>query len=174
MAREAVARKQRIDVDLVVQKPAHLGNLAARVATVVGTKCGGIGPAPAPDSTLAAAAADAYDATRRGWDDVAPSKALEATWSLIRATNAYLEANEPWKMEPGEAVDRVMGDALEALRIVAILAFPAVPDTSQAIWERIGFDGDIADQRLPDGAAWGGYPGGLVVTKGDPLFPRIA
>ena len=66
-----------------------------------------------------------------------------------------------------------MGDALEALRIVAVLAFPAVPRTSQEIWERIGLAGDIADQRLPDAAAWGGYSGGLKVVKGDPLFPRI-
>ncbi len=151
----------------------NLGNLAARVATVVGKKCDGVGPAPAADSSLADAAADAYANTAKGWDDIAPSKALDATWSLIRATNAFLESNEPWKMEPGADVERVMGDALEALRIVAILAYPAVPETSQAIWERIGLSGNVVDQRLPDAAAWGGYPGGLAVTKGDPLFPRI-
>ena len=67
-----------------------------------------------------------------------------------------------------------MGDALEALRIVAILASPAIPDTAQAIWERIGLDGEVTDQRLPDAAAWGGYPGGVPVTKGDSLFPRLA
>ena len=151
----------------------NLGNLAARVATVVGKKCDGVGPAPDPSSSLATAAADAYANTAKGWDDVAPSKALDATWSLIRATNAYLESNEPWKMEPGADVDRVMGDALEALRIVAVLAYPAVPETSQAIWERVGLSGEVVDQRLPDAATWGGYPGGLTVTKGDPLFPRI-
>jgi len=152
----------------------NLGNLAARVATVVAKKCGGIGPPPHPDSALAGAAASAVEGARRGWDDVAPSKALDATWSLIRATNAYLETNEPWKSEPGPAVDAVMGDALEALRIVSVLAFPAIPQTAQILWERIGFTGDIADQRLPDSAAWGGYPGGLTVTKGDSLFPRIS
>jgi methionyl-tRNA synthetase len=151
----------------------NLGNLAARVATVVAKKCGGIGPAPRADSPLADAAAKAFEGAASGWDDVAPSKALDATWSLARATNAYLEANEPWKAEPGAAVDAVMGDALEALRIVSVLAFPAVPRTSQLIWERIGFTSDIADQRLPAAAAWGGYPGELPVTKGDPLFPRL-
>ena len=35
----------------------NLGNLAARVATVVGSKCGGEGPAPSADSPLAQAAA---------------------------------------------------------------------------------------------------------------------
>jgi methionyl-tRNA synthetase len=65
-----------------------------------------------------------------------------------------------------------MGDALEALRIVAILASPAVPASAQAVWKRIGLPGQVSDQRLPDAAAWGGYPGGLAVVKGDPLFPR--
>jgi methionyl-tRNA synthetase len=67
----------------------------------------------------------------------------------------------------------VMGDALEALRIVAVLCCPAIPDTAQAVWERIGMPGKVGDQRLPDAAAWGQYPAGNTVTKGDPLFPRI-
>ncbi len=150
----------------------NLGNLLSRVATVVAKKCDGIGPAPSPDSPLAEAAASAYAATAAAWDALQPSRALDATWSLIRATNAYLETNEPWKAEPGDAVDRVMGDALEALRIVAVLASPAIPATAQAVWERIGLTGLVVDQRVPDGATWGGYPGGIPVTKGEPMFPR--
>lgn len=152
----------------------NLGNLTARVATVVEKKCGGIGPTPRSDSPLSAAASAAFAGALTAWGNVAPSKALDATWQLIRATNAYLEVNEPWKMEPGAALDAVMGDALEALRIVAILAFPAVPHTSQEIWNRIGLPGNIADQRLPGAVEWGCYPGALTVTKGDALFPRIA
>ncbi len=91
----------------------------------------------------------------------------------MRATNAHLEANEPWKAEPGAEVDAVMGDALEALRIVAILAAPAIPGTAQTIWERIGLPGDVLDQRLPDAATWGQYAPGATVTKGDPLVPRL-
>ena len=151
----------------------NLGNLLARVATVVGKKCGGVGPAPRPDSPLAAVAADAYAATAKAWDDVAPSIALDATWRLVRETNAHLEANEPWKAEPGPEVDAVMGDALEALRIVAILASPAVPDRLRRDLAPHRPAGRPDEQRLPDAAAWGGYPGGLPVEKGDPLFPRI-
>ena len=150
----------------------NLGNLLSRVATVVDKKCGGIGPSPAADSVLATAAESAWQDTSAAWDNLQPSKALEATWSLIRATNAYLENNEPWKSEPGEAVDRVMGDALEALRIVAVLITPAIPQTAQVIWERIGMPGQVGDQRIPVAATWGQYPGGASVTKGDPLFPR--
>jgi methionyl-tRNA synthetase len=151
----------------------NLGNLLSRVATVVAKACGGIGPAPRPDSPLAPIAEEVYVATAAAWEAVQPSVALDATWRLLREANAYLEANEPWKSEPGPAVDAVMGDALEVLRIVAVLAAPAVPGTSAEVWRRIGMPGSPTDQRLPEAATWGGYPGDLPVEKGGPLFPRI-
>jgi methionyl-tRNA synthetase len=151
----------------------NLGNLLARVSTVVERKCGGIGPAPDPGSALKEVAATVYEQAAAGWERITPSEALEATWRLVRDTNAALEAAEPWKAEPGPATDAVLGDALEVLRIVAILASPALSRASQEIWRRIGLSGAVVDQRLPAAAAWGGYPGGLVVERGAPLFPRI-
>jgi len=91
----------------------------------------------------------------------------------VRETNALLEANEPWKADPGPEVDGVMGDALEALRIVAVLASPAIPRSCAEIWRRIGLAGRPTDERVPGAVAWGGYPGGLPVERGAPLFPRI-
>jgi methionyl-tRNA synthetase len=150
----------------------NLGNLLSRVATLVGSKCGGVGPKPDPDSPLAAVARDVYQAAAQAWGRLAPSEALEATWRLIREANAHLEANEPWKAEPGTAVDAVLGDALEALRIVAVLGSPAVPRSAAEVWRRIGLAGTPSGERLPAAAGWGGYPGGLPVEKGPPLFPR--
>ena len=151
----------------------NLGNLLSRVATVVAKKCDGIGPAPRVDSPLAAVAAEVYAETAAAWDAVAPSVALDATWRLIREANALLEATEPWKAEPGPEVDGVLGDALEVLRLVAILASPALTRASGEVWRRIGLSGSPTDERLPGAAAWGGYPGGLPVEKGPPLFPRL-
>jgi len=151
----------------------NYGNLVSRVATVVGKKCGGVGPAPDPESSLAAVIAAAYADTASAWERVAPSVALEATWRIVRDTNEYLQDHEPWKMEPGPAVDAVMGDALEALRVATILAWPSIPDSAEAAWKRLGLSGSVAEQRLPAAATWGQYPGGLAVETGDPLFPRL-
>jgi methionyl-tRNA synthetase len=152
----------------------NLGNLLSRVATVVERKCGGVGPAPSPRSALAAAAESAVSDAAGAWGRIAPSEALEAAWRLVHEANAALEAAEPWKAEPGPSVDAVLGDALEVLRIVALLASPALTRASQEIWRRIGLPGRVSDQRLPGAAAWGGYPGGLAVSRGEPLFPRLA
>ncbi len=108
------------------------------------------------------------------WARIAPSEALEATWRLVRETNAALEAAEPWKAEPGPAVDAVLGDALEALRIVAILASPALSRAAQEIWRRLGLAGRVDDQRLPEGRRRGAaYPRRFdrVRARGAPALP---
>ena len=150
----------------------NLGNLVSRVTTVVHSKCGGIGPACNPSSELAGVAAAVFGAASAAWARWAPHEALEETWRLIGAANAELEAAEPWKMEPGAAVEAVLGDALEVLRIVAVLVAPAMPSTATEVWRRIGIEGDPGSARLPEAVAWGGYGGGAAVVKGEPLFPR--
>ncbi|HEY1763048.1 MAG TPA: class I tRNA ligase family protein [Acidimicrobiales bacterium] len=150
----------------------NLGNLVARVAAVVTSKCAGVGPTPHADSALKDAARDAIDAAAQAWDQFAPQRALEATFELVSATNVYLEAHAPWKMSPGADVDTVMGDALEAIRLVAILVSPAMPGVAQEIWRRIGLSGAPDDAIFADVAVWGRYSGGPV-EKGEPLFPRI-
>jgi methionyl-tRNA synthetase len=150
----------------------NLGNLVARVAAVVTSKCAGVGPTPHADSALKDAARDAIDASAQAWDQFAPQRALEATFELVSATNVYLETHAPWKMQPGADVDTVMGDALEAIRLVAILVSPAMPGVAQEIWRRIGLPGAPDEALFADVAIWGQYPGGPV-EKGEPLFPRI-
>jgi methionyl-tRNA synthetase len=161
---------QRYNTDLAN----NLGNLVARVASVVATKCGGLGSAPTLDSPLRSPAQEALSEAREAWERFAPHAALEATWRLIGATNAYLEATSPWKMEPGAALERVMGDALEAIRLVSVLTGPAMPGVCGEIWRRLGLDGQPGDETIEVSGHWGLYPPGRLVEKGEPLFPRKA
>jgi methionyl-tRNA synthetase len=55
-----------------------------------------------------------------------------------------------------------------------VLASPALTRAPAEIWRRIGLTGSPADARLPEAARWGGYPGGLAVDRGAPLFPRLS
>ena len=159
---------QRYNTDLAN----NLGNLVARVATVVGSKCAGQGPAPRPVSPLREEAEAVVRDAAAAWERFAPQAALEATWRLIGATNAHLEQHAPWKMTPGPEVEAVMGDALEAIRLVAILVSPAMPEVAGEIWRRIGLAGFPTDEVFAGSSRWGRYPGAPVV-KGEPLFPRI-
>ena len=129
--------------------PTTSGNLVSRVTTVVHSKCGGVGPGCNAVSELAPVAAGVLGAATAAWARWAPHEALEETWRLIGAANAELEAAEPWKMEPGPAVDAVLGDALEVLRIVAVLIAPAMPSTAVEVWRRIGLAGDPSAAGCP-------------------------
>ncbi|MEI8127538.1 MAG: methionine--tRNA ligase [Actinomycetota bacterium] len=150
----------------------NLGNLVARVAAVVTSKCDGIGAAPVATSVLATSATSLVAEAHDAWTTFAPQRALEATWRLIGAANSHLESHAPWKMEPGAEVAAVMAEALEVIRIVAIMIVPAMPTTAQEIWRRIGMAGSVADETWGS-TSWGGYPGGHAVIKGEALFPRI-
>ena len=150
----------------------NLGNLLSRVATVVRQQVRrDRARAPGRAARWRAAADATYKDVAAAWDRLAPSEALEATWRLIRETNAHLEAAEPWKAEPGPEVDAVLGDALEALRIVTVLVSPAIPAASAEIWRRLGLPGSPADQRLPGGGGVGRVPGRAAGREGRPALP---
>ena len=151
----------------------NYGNLISRVATVIASKCDGVGPTPDPDSALRPLAEAAIRDSRAAWERFAPQAALEATWQLVAATNAYLETHAPWKMEPGEALSTIMGDALEAIRLVTILASPAIPGVADEVWRRLSLPGSPSEGDFAANTAWGQGNGGRPVTKGEPLFPRI-
>ncbi|MGH3733816.1 MAG: class I tRNA ligase family protein [Acidimicrobiales bacterium] len=151
----------------------NLGNLVARVAAVVSSKCDGVGPKPVRGSTLREVAETSLARTSEAWENFAPQRALEATFELVGATNAYLEVHAPWKMESGGALDAVMGDALEAIRLITILVSPAMPTVAAEIWRRIGLGGAPDATPFDEVAIWGLYPGGRV-EKGASLFPRIS
>ncbi len=160
---------QRYNTDLAN----NLGNLVARVTTVVSSKCAGVGPAPQANSVLRIEAEAAIARAAEAWNRFSPQGALEATWTLIGATNAYLERHAPWKMEPGPDVDAVLGDALEAIRLVAILSTPAMPEVCEEIWRRVGLAGSPSGQTYPQSVVWGQYCADGPVERGEPLFPRI-
>jgi methionyl-tRNA synthetase len=149
-----------------------LGNLLSRVTALVASHRAAVGPAPDPASDLAADADRTVAAAAGAWEEAQPAEALAATWRLVAAANSRLVAERPWTRAPGSPeVAAVLGDALEVLRIAAVLAAPAVPAAADEIWRRLGL-GTVA-ARVPDDLAWGGYPGGRRVVRGGPLFPRL-
>ena len=154
----------------------NFGNLANRVLNMAVGYCGGAVPDAREDGPLVAAAAQAFDVltTRLAALDFADG--FGAVWDFIRATNAYIEDRQPWALNKAgdtAAVAAVLGDCLEALRIVALLSSPLIPRASAELWRRLGLPGAPTDQRLPDAAAWGLLPPGAALEKGDPLFPRL-
>jgi len=152
----------------------NFGNLANRVLTMATSYCDGVAPDARANGPLVDGVARALDGMTAGMARLDFAGGLSAVWELIRGANAYIEAQEPWKLHKAgdAATPGVLGDCLEALRVVALLASPAIPRASAELWRRLGLPGRPEDQRLPDAATWGHGPTGTTLEQGPPLFPR--
>ncbi len=155
----------------------NFGNLASRVLNMAVTYCGGVVPDARAEGPLVAHAAIALDAYESALGELKFDDGFGAVWQLIRDANGYIEDSQPWKThKAGDAAvtAAVLGDCLEALRIVALLASPLIPRAASALWTRLGLTGAPEDARLPDAAVWGAVATtGNAVEKGESLFPRI-
>jgi methionyl-tRNA synthetase len=154
----------------------NFGNLASRVLNMAARYSDGVVPDTREDGRLTAEVAGAFERQSEAMSRLDFSSAFAAVWDLIRATNAYIEDRQPWalhKAGDGAATARVLGDCLEALRVVALLASPAIPRASAELWRRLGLPGSPDAVRLPDAASWGGLPAGSPLEKGTSLFPRL-
>ena len=149
-----------------------LGNLLGRVTALVEQKCDGA-PAPNPKSALAKVVDDAYIKAAEFWGNFQSSKALEAIWSIVSETNDMISTKKPWELDSGAEVDLILGDCLEALRILAILLSPAMPEVCQKIFSAIGIAQAPQDCTVPDSVKWGQYQPGAKISKSPALFPRI-
>src|SRR5262249_31938811 len=73
-----------------------LGNLVNRALTMI-TKFAGQAP-PTHSDELAAVANKAIADARAAWLAFQPSRALEATWTLVAAANGYIDFTKPWAL----------------------------------------------------------------------------
>ncbi|MDQ1449100.1 MAG: methionyl-tRNA synthetase, partial [Actinomycetota bacterium] len=165
------AMVQRYNADLAN----NFGNLANRVLNMAMNYCGGVVPDQRADGPLREAAASAFSGLSDALNRLDFAGGFGSVWELIRATNAYIEDSKPWELNKqgdAQAVAKVLGDCLESLRIVALLASPLIPNAAQELWRRLGLAGRPEDARLPEAAAWGRLPAGASLDKGAPLFPR--
>jgi methionyl-tRNA synthetase len=161
-----------------------LGNLASRIAAMVGKYFDGTLPAASDhgpaEQALADKLADTVKAADTAIDTLAFHDALAAINDLVGAVNGYVSEQEPWKVaKDPEAKDRlatILYTAAEVLRAVAVLHHPTMPKTAAKLWTLLGAEaelGPLAEQRVQDSGGWGRLPAGAQLTKGEALFPRI-
>ncbi len=97
-------------------------------------------------------------------------------WELISRVNKYIVENEPWVLaeKPAEAgkLDSVLFHCAEALRIIAVLLAPAMPKSTETMWQQLGLDGKIEDVPLNE-LRWSTELAGRTIRGGSALFPRI-
>jgi methionyl-tRNA synthetase len=161
-----------------------LGNLAARVLSMIERYVGGEIPSPPDESEVADIDADliatfetALADMSAAVDSIAPHDALKTAWAFVRKANAYVEATAPWTLardeEMGRRLEVVLYRLADALRLIALILYPIIPRAAQELWRRVGLDGQVEARTFPSDAEWGLLPAGARIDVGDALFPRL-
>jgi len=162
----------RINADLAND----LGNLAQRSLSMVNKHCAAAVPvagAFTPEDQAVLEAVDGLLAATRQSVSVQALHAMLATiWQVVSDTNRYFAAQEPWalrKTDPARMAT-VLYVTMEALRQVAILCQPVMPEAAERLLALLGVEADARgfDRLGEPGRIRSGTP--LPAPEG--VFPR--
>jgi methionyl-tRNA synthetase len=109
-------------------------------------------------------------------EDLAFDRALKSIWGYIGAANKYIDSAAPWtlsKEDKDTKLDSVLYSLFEAIRQVAVMITPFMPEAGQKMFRQLGLAGKKELTLITSLEEWGGLPGGTRTFKGPALFPRI-
>ncbi len=159
-----------------------IGNLVNRTVSMANKYFGGELPAAMIenelDRDLADTALQTAEAVKGYMDQYHTADALARILTLAQRSNKYIDETTPWALAKDEAklprLRTVLANLIEAIRYIAVLSEPFMPDTAAAMMDQIG----LPDSHLEDGealetlAVFGSAPA-RKVGEAKALFARI-
>lgn len=102
------------------------------------------------------------------------TQAMETLWEIIRFSNKYIDLTEPWLLgkDPNkkDRLASVLYNLIDSIRIISILLYPVMPDTTLKILEKLSYDSKhITEKNLPLKI----LHEDVKVNIGNPIFIRI-
>jgi methionyl-tRNA synthetase len=163
------------------------GNLLNRTLSMTGRYLEGQRPDPSPDGELARTWPATLARYSQHLEACRLHDALSDLWSFVGLANRYVDAQQPWSLAKaakagddaaaGQLRD-VLGDLLEANRVLALAAAPFMPTAASRAVAQLGLeypygpDGN-AGPHLSDLLRWGAGRRGGRIGAPEPLFPRL-
>ena len=163
------------------------GNLVNRTVSMVNRYLDGDRPS-STEGSLESAWMNCLPAYRSALGGCLLHAALAELWEFVGAANRLVDTEKPWELakaaKAGDAdaearLSGVLGDLVEACRLVGLAAAPFLPATAPRVLTQLGYpypyaaDGNGGPSILEE-LHWGAHasePGRL--TAPEPLFPRL-
>ena len=153
------------------------GNLVNRTVAMQNKYFDGVIQAPtapqAVDDELKSFALETVAKVEKCFETYRVADAVEAVLNLAKRSNKYIDETAPWALAKDEAQKERLGtvlyNLLEAIRYIAILLSPFMPQTSEKIFNQINCD--IKDYDSLE--QFGALKAGTKVNKAEALFARI-
>jgi methionyl-tRNA synthetase len=126
-------------------------------------------------ASIAKVAHETIAAATAEYDAMAPSRALEAIWKLVREANRYVGDTQPWALakDPSKSYElaHVFHNLASAIAVIGGLVMPVLPTTGKMLREWVGLVGD-------DVTAWPRPEDmfrvvGNVTKETKPMYPRL-
>ncbi|MBD5082815.1 MAG: methionine--tRNA ligase [Clostridiales bacterium] len=153
------------------------GNLVNRTIAMQNKYFNGIICEPtesdAVDEELKQFALDTVKKVEKCFETYRVADAIEAVLNLAKRSNKYIDETMPWALAKDESkkarLGTVLYNLLEAIRYIAVLLSPFMPETSEKIFAQINCD--IKDYASLEN--FGSIKAGVTVGNAEALFARI-
>ena len=164
-----------INIDLANDYGNLLSRTTAMIEKFLGSEVAPGSEGTEFDAALRELAAQTPANMAKYMDKLDIANAIAEIWKLVGKANKYIDDTAPWALNKNgetEKLKTVMYNLAEVLRQVTILISPVMPNVAAKVWQQLGLDAATAGQDW-EALAWGGFPAGTKIQRGEALFPRI-
>jgi methionyl-tRNA synthetase len=164
----------------------NFGNLVNRTVSMANRYLGG--ERPAATGQLAGAWTDGLSTYVGHLEACRLDEAVACLWEFVDAANKFVEARQPWTLAreakagdeaKAQALRGVLGDLVEACRLVGLAVAPYMPSAAPRVLAQLGYEypyqaNGNGGPAILDQLRWGARAAEAgKLAAPEPLFPRI-
>lgn len=156
------------------------GNLVNRVLVFAKNQCHGRVPPrhvlQAVDQEFLANIQGLIKQAAESYSGFKVRRASQLIMELAQLGNVYFDQNKPWQAakqpETRSQMETTIACCLECIKVLALVSFPIIPQTAQAVWQLLGYSTDLQETGW-DVIAGTPIPEGQSLSEPKILFQRI-
>lgn len=152
-----------------------LGNLVARVLGMGDKYCQSKVPQKSSNKDIEKQLDHVWLKYKHAFASLKLNEAVEAINDAVTFLDGYIQKQKPWELASSDPkkTKELLYCLLESIRQLAWLCLPIMPAAADKIFEQLGLDPvQEKNKKFEKAVVWGGLEKGVIIKKGEALFPR--